>query len=79
MARLGTPAEIVFLAIKMRTEGMGIRAAGRVLESHATIICWEKRLATKQKDWSAPAPASEDITVEADEVFTRYAVNLAPL
>jgi hypothetical protein len=63
----------------MRTEGMGIRAAGRVLEkSHTTIIRWEKRLATKQKDWSGPAPANGDITVEGDEVYTRVGENLPP-
>jgi len=80
MARLRTPPEIVSVAVKMRTEGMGIRAAGRVLEkSHATIIRWEKRLATKQKDWSPPAPVSGDITVEGDEVYTRVGENLSPL
>ena len=80
MARLRTRLEGVSLAVKMRTEGMGIRAAGRVLEkSHATIICWEKRLATKQKDWSPPAPVSGDITVEGDEVYTRVGENLPPL
>ena len=81
MARLRTRVELVSLAVKMRTEGMGIRAAGRVLEkSHATIICWEKRLATKQKDWSPPAPVRGDITVEGDEVYTRrVGENLPPL
>jgi len=80
MARLRNPPEIVSVAVKMRTEGMGIRAAGRVLEkSHATIIRWEKRLATKQKDWSPPAPVSGDITVEGDEVYTRVGENLSPL
>lgn len=39
----------------------------------------ELRLATKLHDWSPPAPASEEITVEGDEVYTRYAVNLPPL
>jgi transposase len=58
MARLGTLPESVCVAVKIRTEGMGIRAAGRILEkSHATIIRWQKRLATKQKDWSPRAPA----------------------
>jgi len=53
MARLRTPTETVSLALKMRTEGMGIRASGRVLEkSHATIIRWEKRLVAKESDWS---------------------------
>ena len=46
MARLRTPTATVASALKMRTEGMGIRAAGRVLEkSHSTVIRWEKRVA----------------------------------
>ena len=32
MSRLRTPASVVSLALKMRSEGMGIRASGRVLE-----------------------------------------------
>lgn len=72
MAHLRTPMPTVSLALKMRTEGMGIRAAGRVLElSHASIIRWEKRIADKQADWSPPAPPGADITVEGDEVYTR--------
>ncbi len=44
MARLGTSQKTVSLALKMRTEGMGIRASGRVLEkSHSTILRWEQR------------------------------------
>ncbi len=31
----------------------------------------ELRLAIKQKDWSPPAPASGDITVEGDEVYAQ--------
>ena len=35
----GTPANVVSLALKMRSEGMGIRASGRVLEkTHSSII-----------------------------------------
>jgi len=47
-----TPPEIVSLAMKMRTEGMGIRA-GRVWKSHATIICWD--LAISQQKTGPPA------------------------
>ena len=76
MARLRTPTSTVSMALKMRTEGMGIRASGRVLEkSHSTISRWEKRVAVKQADWSPPAPADQDITVEGDELYTRVGEN----
>jgi transposase-like protein len=45
MLRLITPASIVSFALKMGTEGMGIRASGRVLEkSHTSIMRWEQKL-----------------------------------
>jgi transposase-like protein len=79
MARLRTPASIVSLALKMRTEGMGMRASGRVLEkSHVSIMGWEQRLANQQPQWSPPAPEGASITVEGDEVYTRVSENLPP-
>lgn len=80
MARIRTPTGTVTLALKMRTEGMGIRASGRVLEkSHSTIIRWEKRVAAFESNWSPPAPVDGDITVEGDELYTRVGENLPPL
>ena len=80
MSRLRTPANVVSFALKMRTEGMGIRASGRVLEkSHTSIMRWEQKLATQSQQWSPPAPAGADITVEGDEVYTRVGENLPPL
>lgn len=79
MARLRTPASIVSLALKMRTEGMGVRASGRVLEkSHVSILRWEQRLADQQQQWSPSAPQGTSITVEGDEVYTRVGENLPP-
>jgi transposase-like protein len=50
MSRLRTPASIVSYALKMRTEGMGIRASGRVLEkSHTSIMRWEEKLANQSQ------------------------------
>lgn len=72
MARLRTPTLIVSLALKMRTEGTGVRASGRVLDkSHSTIMRWEKRVADKERDWSCAAPVGGDVTVEGDEIYTR--------
>jgi len=63
MSRLRTPANVVSLAIKMRTEGMGIRASGRVLDkSHTSIMRWEQKLAAQQEQWSPSAPSGSDIT-----------------
>jgi hypothetical protein len=79
MAGLRTSTSIVSIALKMRTEGMGIRASGRVLEkSHSTIMRWEKRVAAKEADWSPPALVGGDVTVEGDELYTRVGENLPP-
>ena len=73
------PASVVSTAINFRTEGLGGRATGRSLgKSHATIIRWERRLATHSLQWSPPAPAASDVTVEGDEVYTRVGENLPP-
>ncbi len=45
MYRLRHSPETVALAMKMGSEGNGIRETGRILgKSHATIIGWEKHL-----------------------------------
>ena len=60
------------IALKIRTEGRGIRATGRILEkSHSTIARWEKRVADKVSSWSPPVPADAEVTVEGDELYTR--------
>ena len=80
MARLRTPKNMVALALKMRTEGTGIRATGRILEkSHSTILRWESRVADKVSDWSPPVPPDTEVTVEGDELYTRVGENLPPL
>jgi hypothetical protein len=80
MARLRTAPEVVALGLKMRSEGMGVRASGRVLEkSHSTIIRWEERVRAQEKSWSPPAPVQSDVTIESDELYTRVGENLPPL
>lgn len=79
MSRLRTPASVVSLAMKMRSEGMGIRASGRVLEkSHVSIMRWEQKLAEHSQQWSPSAPTGGDVTIEGDEVYTRVGENLSP-
>lgn len=42
VARLRTSTSTVSIALKMRSEGMGVRASGRVLDkSHSTILRWQ--------------------------------------
>lgn len=79
MARLRTPSSIVAIALKMRGEGMGVRASSRVLDkSHSTIVRWETRMAAQVECWSPPAPVDSDVTRENDELYTRVGENLPP-
>ncbi len=79
MARLRTDSKVVEYALHSRTEGMGLRATGRVYgKSHGTIIRWEERLASYQERWSPAAPEESDLTLEGDEIYTRVGENLPP-
>lgn len=79
MARLRTSPEMVSMAMKVRSEGLGLRATGRVLGKTGTsITTWEKRLSAQVSNWSPPAPAKSDVTLEGDEVYTRVGENLPP-
>ena len=80
MAGLRTPASIVSIALKMRGDGMGVRASSRVLDkSHSTILRWEARMAAQAAQWSPSAPVESDVTLENDELYTRVGENLSPL
>jgi len=80
MFRLRTPTSIVSIALKMRGEGMGVRASSRVLDkSHSTILRWSARMAAQVATWSPPAPVGSDVTLENDELYTRVGENLPPL
>ena len=71
MTRLRTPVMLVSMAIKARTEGMGIRATERVLDkSHSTISRWEQRVAAKVDKWSPAASIGAQVTIEGDELYT---------
>lgn len=79
MARLRTSPETIALAMKVRSEGLGIRATGRVLEKSAgSIVTWEKRLSAQLRNWSPPAPEGSEVLLEGDEVYTRVGENLPP-
>ena len=80
MARLRTPTATVEMALNARHEGLGVRAAGRVVgKSPSTITNWEERLSTQLPDWSPSAPEGGAVTIEGDELYTRVGENLSPL
>lgn len=79
MKRLRTPIETVEMALKVRNEGLGVRATGRVVgKSASRITAWEERLSKHLKNWSPNAPTGGEVTVEGDEVYTRVGENLPP-
>jgi transposase-like protein len=80
MARLRTELKTVEMALKVRGEGLGIRATGRVLDkAPSSITKWEERLSSQLRAWSPPAPKGGEVTIEGDEVYTRVGENLPPL
>ncbi len=79
MARLRTPLETVSMALKVRGEGLGVRATGRVVgKSASRIIAWEERLSQQIAQWSPKAPEGGYVTIEGDELYTRVGENLPP-
>ena len=79
MARLRTPVTTVEMALKARHEGLGIRAAARVVgTSPSRITTWEERLSSHLPAWSPPAPEGGEVTIEGDELYTRGGENLPP-
>jgi transposase-like protein len=55
MARLRTPVDIIAQAMNARTEGLGLRATGRILgKSGSSIVNWEKRLADEPDELNEP-------------------------
>ena len=70
------PVEQAERMLKMRGEGMGVRAAVRVEGiAHGTVSLWEQRLAQKESEWSPPARERGDVTVDRDELYTRIGEN----
>jgi transposase-like protein len=79
MKRLRTPVETIEMALKVRNEGLGVRATGRVVgKSASRTTAWEERLSKHLKNWSPKAPRGGKVTVEGDEVYTRVGENLPP-
>lgn len=80
MARLRTPVATVEMALKARHEGLGVRAAGRVVgTSPSSITNWEERLSMQLSAFSPTALEGGEVTIEGDELYTRVGENLSPL
>lgn len=76
MSRLRNSPAQVAKVLHLRSEGLGVRATGRVEGvSHSTVSQWEGRLAQKAEDGSPPAPTHSDLTVEGDELHTKVENN----
>jgi transposase-like protein len=79
LANLRTPKALVLSALKIPTEGTGLRATGRILgKSHSTVIRCQKPVVDMTKAWSPPAPPSKEVTVKADELYTRVGLHSPP-
>jgi hypothetical protein len=76
MAWMRLPIEKAERILRLRSEGMGLRAAARLEGvSHVTVAHLERRLAGFEERWSPPAPEGSDLTLEADELYTRVERN----
>ena len=76
MARLRTPKTVVESAIQARSEGLGVRAAARVVKkSHSSIMCWEERMSAQAAEWSATPSEEQAVTMEGDELYTKVEKN----
>lgn len=81
MENLKTPLSKIASAIALRSEGLGLRATGRLLGvSKREVTHWEKRFASQKAALKVYARVHEflQLTFEADEVYTRVGQNLPP-
>lgn len=73
MENLKTRISKVASALKLRSEGMGLRAAGRILQSHKnTVSHWENQFASQKETLMLYSFCHEfiSLTFEGDEICT---------
>jgi len=73
MENIKSPISKVAAALKLRSEGLGLRATGRVLQSNKrTIAEWENRFANQKSTLMLYAFCHEfvSLTFEGDELYT---------
>ncbi|MBD3822758.1 MAG: IS1 family transposase [Thiotrichales bacterium] len=76
---LKTPMSKVAAALKLRSEGMGLRATGRCLNcSKRDISVWESRFAEQKEPLQLYGQIHQyiSLTFEGDEVYTRVGKNI---
>jgi transposase-like protein len=79
MARLRAPVATVEMVLNARHEGLGVRAAARVVgTSPSNITTWEERLSSHQPALVPACPEGGEVTIEGDELYTRVGENLPP-
>lgn len=66
----------VISAIHARTEGVGLRAAGRLVrKTHATVASWEAKMRAFGEQLDCRVPADYNVILESDELYTKVNSN----
>lgn len=69
----------VISAIHARTEGVGLRATGRLVKkTHPTIASWETKAQKLGEQLDFGAPADYNVLLESDELYTKVGHNRTP-
>ena len=76
MHRLRSRSSDVISAIHARTEGVGLRAAGRLVKkTHPTIASWETKALMLGEQLDLKAPVDYNVLLESDELYTKVGKN----
>jgi hypothetical protein len=76
MHGLRSTREEVISALHARSEGVGLRAAGRLVKKrHPTIAAWEARAKKLGEYLETKAPADYVVLLESDELYTKVGKN----
>lgn len=71
------PSEVIS-AIHARTEGVGLRATGRLVKrTHPTIASWEAKVQKLGEQLDCGAPVDYNVLLESDELYTKVGHNRA--
>lgn len=77
--KLRSTASEVISALHARTEGVGLRAAGRLVKkSHPTIASWEAKAKKLGEQLDRKAPVDYNVLLESDELYTKVGKNRSP-
>ncbi len=82
MEGIKSPISRVACALKLRSEGLGLRTTGRVLQANKrTITEWERRFADQKESLMLYAFCHEfvSLTFEGDELYAIVGKRTAPM